>query len=122
MTYWLLNATFLAIVAVIAIATVLRRRAPGASGPHWRAIGLAAIPLVLLTALFDNLLVGFGIVGYHQDRISGVLVGVAPIEDFSYAVAALVLLPCVWNLLSFEPPGGGEGAGKPRGPREPGDS
>jgi lycopene cyclase domain-containing protein len=97
MTYWLLNAIFLGIVALVAVATVLSRRTPG---PHWRAVGLAAIPLLFLTAVFDNVLVGLGIVGYHPDRISGVLVGVAPIEDFSYPIAALVLLPCVWELLS----------------------
>jgi lycopene cyclase domain-containing protein len=94
MTYWLLNAIFLGIVAVVAVATVLRRRSP-----NWRAVGLAGIPLLVLTAVFDNVLVALGIVGYHPDRISGVLVGVAPLEDFSYAVAALVLLPCLWELL-----------------------
>ena len=72
--------------------------------PRWRAIGLAAIPLLLLTAVFDNVLVGVGIVGYHSDKISGVLVGVAPLEDFSYAVAALVMLPSLWALLTPRSP------------------
>ena len=94
MTYWLLNAVFLGIVAAVAVATVLTRHVP-----HWRAVGLAAIPLLVLTAVFDNVLVAVGIVGYHADRTSGVLVGVAPLEDFSYAIAAIVLLPCLWELL-----------------------
>lgn len=94
MTYWLLNAAFLAVVALVALAAVLARRAP-----HWRAVGLAAIVLLLLTAVFDNLLVATGIVGYDASRISGVLVGVAPLEDFAYAVAAVVLLPSLWHLL-----------------------
>jgi lycopene cyclase domain-containing protein len=96
MTYWALNAIFLGVVAVVALAAVLTRR-----GPRWRAVGLAAIPVLVLTAIFDNVLVGLGIVGYDASRISGVLVGVAPLEDFSYAIAALVLLPSVWELASI---------------------
>ena len=95
MTYWLLNLPFLAVVAVVALAAILSRRAP-----RWRAVGLTAFVVLLLTAVFDNVLVGVGIVGYDRDLISGVFVGVAPIEDFAYAVAAIVLLPSLWSLLS----------------------
>jgi lycopene cyclase domain-containing protein len=98
-TYWLLNLPFLGIVAVVALAAVLSRRALS-----WRAIGLAAILLLVLTAIFDNVLVGTGIVGYTDDRISGVKVGVAPLEDFAYTIAALVLLPSLWALLSPRKP------------------
>jgi hypothetical protein len=44
--------------------------------------------------------VATGIVGYDPSRISGVLVGVAPLEDFNYAIAAVVLLPALWSLLT----------------------
>lgn len=98
MTYWLLNLPFLAVVAVVALAAVLARRAP-----RWRAVGLAAVVLLIMTAVFDNVLVATGIVGYDATRISGVLVGVAPIEDFAYAVAAVVLLPSLWSLLGGAP-------------------
>jgi lycopene cyclase domain-containing protein len=94
-TYWALNAAFLGVVALVALAALASRRAPS-----WRAIGLAAIPLLVLTAIFDNILVGTGIVGYDPALISGVTVGVAPLEDFAYAIAALVLLPSLWALLS----------------------
>ena len=99
MTYWLLNAAFLAVVALVAVAALLARRAP-----RWRIVGLAAIPLVILTAVFDNVLVGVGIVAYDPGRISGVRLGVAPVEDFSYAIAAVVLLPCLWSLLTPRSP------------------
>ncbi|MEO8528075.1 MAG: lycopene cyclase domain-containing protein [Pseudolysinimonas sp.] len=95
MTYWALNAVFLGVVAVAAAAALLTRRSP-----RWRAVGLAAIPLLILTVVFDNVLVGTGIVGYSPDRISGILIGVAPVEDFCYAIAALVLLPSLWSLLT----------------------
>lgn len=94
MTYWSLNAFFLAAVLIVAVVAILTRRAP-----RWRAVGLATIVVLIMTVVFDNVLVGLGIVGYTPDRISGVLIGVAPLEDFSYAVAALVLLPCLWTLL-----------------------
>jgi lycopene cyclase domain-containing protein len=99
MTYWLLNLPFLAVVAVVALAAILSRRAP-----RWRAVGLTAIVVLLLTAVFDNVLVGVGIVGYDRDLISGVFLGVAPIEDFAYAVAAIVLLPSLWALLAGRVP------------------
>jgi lycopene cyclase domain-containing protein len=98
MTYWLLNLVFLGAVALVALVTILARRAP-----RWRLVALAAIPLLVLTAVFDNVLVGVHIVSYHADRISGVFVGVAPIEDFSYTVAAVVVLPCLWSLLTPRP-------------------
>jgi lycopene cyclase domain-containing protein len=94
-TYWMLNLVFLGFVAVVAVAAVLARRAPS-----WRAVALAAIPLLTLTAVFDNVLVGTGIVGYDPTLISGAKVGVAPLEDFAYTIAALVLLPCLWSLLA----------------------
>lgn len=96
MTYWALNAVFLSVVAVIALAAILSRRAPS-----WRAVGLAAVPLLILTAVFDNVLVGTGIVGYDPALISGAKVGVAPLEDFAYTIAALVLLPSLWALLTL---------------------
>jgi lycopene cyclase domain-containing protein len=95
MTYWSLNAIFLAVVAVVAGGALLVRRAP-----RWKAIGLAATPLLIMTAVFDNVLVGLGIVGYDPARISGVTIGVAPLEDFAYSIAVVVLLPSLWTLLT----------------------
>src|SRR4051812_36587005 len=94
-TYLLLNLAFLAIVALVAVVAIVTRRAP-----RWRVVGLATIPLVILTAVFDNVLVAAGIVAYDAHRISGLRLGVAPLEDFAYAIGAAVLLPCLWSLLS----------------------
>jgi lycopene cyclase domain-containing protein len=94
-TYLLVDLPFLGAVVVVALAAGLARRAP-----RWRAVGLAAIPLVLLTAVFDNVIVGTGIVAYDADRISGIRLGAMPIEDFGYVLAAVVLLPSLWSLLA----------------------
>lgn len=98
MTYLLLNAPFLTLVGAVAVAAVLARRAP-----RWKAVGLAAILMLTLTAIFDNVIIGTGIVAYDDSLISGVRIGIAPIEDFAYTVAALVLLPSVWELLRRAP-------------------
>jgi lycopene cyclase domain-containing protein len=95
LTYWLLNAVFLVVAALVALAALLGQRSP-----RWRAVGLAAIPLLILTAVFDNVLVATGIVGYDPARISGAKIGVAPLEDFAYAIAAVILLPSLWSLLT----------------------
>ena len=94
MTYWALNAIFLAAVAAVALAAVLSKRAP-----RWRSVGLVLLVVLLTTAIFDNLMIAVGLVGYDEAKISGVFVGVAPLEDFAYALAAVVLLPCLWTLL-----------------------
>jgi lycopene cyclase domain-containing protein len=112
-TYWLLNLAFLGGVALVALASWLARRQPA-----WRAVGLAAIPILILTAVFDNVLVGTHIVSYDPKLISGVFVGVAPLEDFSYAIAAVVLLPCLWALLTPNRDASA-GRGGERGVRKP---
>jgi lycopene cyclase domain-containing protein len=98
-TYWLLNLPFLGVAALVMVAAALARRAP-----RWRAVGLTATGVLLLTAAFDNVLVGTGIVGYDAALISGVVVGVAPVEDFAYAIAAIVMLPALWSLLAARAP------------------
>jgi len=94
MTYWLLNAVFLALVAALVIVVVVRRRSP-----QWRAIAITMGILLVMTAVFDNVMISVGLVGYSADAISGAFIGVAPLEDFAYAVAAVVALPCLWTLL-----------------------
>lgn len=94
MSYWALNAIFLGLVAVVAVAAALAQRAP-----RWRAIALAAVPLLLLTAVFDNLMIALGLFGYNREHISGAFIGLAPLEDFAYTIAVIVLLPSLWQLL-----------------------
>jgi lycopene cyclase domain-containing protein len=94
-TYWALNAIFLAITAAVAIVALIRRpRRP------WLAILITLGILLLVTAVFDNVMIGVGLVGYDRALISGAFIGVAPLEDFAYAIAAAVLLPSLWMLLT----------------------
>lgn len=106
MTYWMLNAVFLlpALVAGAAAAVVLKghRRTVALS-----AAGGAAVVVLVLTAVFDNIMIAVGLFSYAPGLISGLSVGLAPLEDFAYPVAAVLLLPALWILL-------GERAGKRR--------
>jgi lycopene cyclase domain-containing protein len=111
MTYWALNAFFLGFVALVAVAAALTRRAP-----RWRAVALAGAVLLVTTAVFDNVMIAVGLVGYDETLISGAFVGIAPLEDFAYAIAAAVLLPALWHLLPARRvrPSAGAGSGAPR--------
>ena len=55
--------------------------------------------LLVLTAVFDNVIIGLGIVGYDHSLATGLRLGLAPIEDFAYAIAAVVGLPALWLAL-----------------------
>jgi lycopene cyclase domain-containing protein len=94
MTYWALNAVFLGAVAAVAVAAVLSKRSP-----RWASVGLVLGVVLLMTAVFDNVMIGVGLVGYNPDLISGAFIGIAPLEDFAYAIAAVVLLPSLWTLI-----------------------
>ena len=94
MTYWSLNAIFLGVVALVALAAVLSSRSP-----RWASVLLAGVVLLATTAVFDNVMIGIGLVDYNPDLISGAFVGIAPLEDFAYAIAAVVLLPSLWTLI-----------------------
>ncbi|MCU1413427.1 MAG: lycopene cyclase [Microbacteriaceae bacterium] len=91
MSYWALNAIFLAVVALVAIIATLRAR-------PWVAVVITLGILLVVSAVFDNVMIGVGLVGYDRSKISGAFIGVAPLEDFAYAIAAAVLLPSLWIL------------------------
>lgn len=124
MTYWALNAWFLsgvAIVGVLALVRLRRSSRVGRSGSRdgrreirgvggWLlAVGVTAVVLLIMTAVFDNVMIAVGLVGYDPALISGAKIGVAPLEDFAYAIAAVVLLPSLWVLLPPSRPVVGDG-------------
>ncbi|MFM5903882.1 MAG: lycopene cyclase domain-containing protein [Microbacteriaceae bacterium] len=89
MTYLLLNLTFTAIAVVLFI--IIRP----SIGP--KPLALAGLSLLMMTALGDNFIVGVGIVDYDSTKILGIQIGVAPVEDFFYAVIAVLLIPAIWE-------------------------
>ncbi|MCU1472602.1 lycopene cyclase domain-containing protein [Amnibacterium sp.] len=93
-TYLLLSLAVLVPVAAISLVVLLR----AGRSVLVPAIG-SVVVLVVATAVFDSVIVGTGIVGYDATRILGLRIGVAPVEDFAYPVAAGLALPALWHLL-----------------------
>lgn len=97
MSYVLLCAGFLVAAVVIALAVRRHDRMPSAT-----SVLVAAAALVLLTAVFDNLMIAVGLFDYSSAHISGIRIGEAPLEDFAYPLAAVILLPALWSRLRRE--------------------
>ena len=88
MSYALLNLLFIGPVLVLLFA--YRCLA------HWGTLCYTLVALLLMTAVFDNFIVGSGIVAYDPALLSGIFIGFAPIEDFAYTLLAAVLIPMTW--------------------------
>ena len=88
MTYLLLNILF-----VIGIVVLFRITPPRLN----RKGILVAAALFVLTLIFDSLLVYFHIIDYTQDKILGIHLGLAPIEDYFYPLLAVLLVPFLWR-------------------------
>ncbi|MRG59823.1 lycopene cyclase domain-containing protein [Agromyces sp. CFH 90414] len=101
MSYPALCAIFLAIAVIVAVA--FRRSAPRG---HVVALVGAGVVLVVLTAVFDSVMIATGLFDYADGLISGLRIWLAPLEDFAYPVAALLVCSAVWNAL------GGDGDGE----------
>ena len=96
MTYLVLNIIFFVPILAIAVWAYRTRRS---LLPTRRAVGITLIVLLVATAVFDNVLIGIGIVDYNPDLILGIRLALAPVEDFAYTVGACILLPALWALI-----------------------
>ena len=105
MNYLLLAAGLLAGAIALRLvgAAVARRRGERI---RLRPTALACVVLVALTLVFDNAMIAAGLFTYADAHISGVRIGLVPIEDLSYPIALAIALPGVWHLI---PRGGGRG-------------
>ncbi len=83
MTYLLISLPF--IIAAIAIN---RGRRP-------KATAITVVSLLVLTAIFDNLMIAAGFVGYGDAQRVGIHVGLVPIEDFLYPLVVGLIVPVV---------------------------
>lgn len=92
-TYLIVDALFLA-PCVLVQALAWRARPPG----HGRALTAAVAALLLLTVVFDSLMIAAGLFAYAPERISGIRIWLAPVEDLAYPLAAALLGTAVWNL------------------------
>lgn len=89
-TYLILN-----IIVLTAVCIVLRIL------PHQprRPWIVTAACLFLLTLVFDNIMISLGLFTYAPDKILGLHIMLAPVEDFMYPLLAVLMIPAVWNKL-----------------------
>ncbi|MCT1589447.1 MULTISPECIES: lycopene cyclase domain-containing protein [Kocuria] len=97
MTYAALAALFVAATAVVAGLVSWRRRLGAA---WWATTALTILGLLLLTVVFDSLMIAVDLFRYDEAQLLGWSVGLAPIEDLAWPVAAGLLLPSLWELLA----------------------
>lgn len=95
MTYLLIVLPF---VLVTAVVTAISARRPGFAR-RMRASVVAAVVLFALTAVFDNVMIALDLFTYPAEHLSGIRIGLAPIEDFSYPLCAAFGVPAVLALL-----------------------
>ena len=88
-TYLVINLIFLVCITVLLLQHAVKPS---------KAWLITLVALLVLTAVFDNVIIGLGIVAYNTDKIMNIFVGMAPIEDFFYAALAVVIVPALWNL------------------------
>ncbi|WP_462417564.1 lycopene cyclase domain-containing protein [Kytococcus sp. Marseille-QA3725] len=95
MTYLWVNLAVLGLVAVLAALAL--RGVPAARRRRTLLVAGAAFAVsAVFTAVFDSLIISAGIVAYDEAHLLGLRIGTAPVEDFAYALAAMVLLPALW--------------------------
>ena len=92
MNYLALNVVFMLMAFVI--LNVIVRKSP------WKLIGWTLVAMCLVTLIFDNVIVGLGIVDYDLNKISGVLLGLVPIEDFAYTIVSVLAVGSIWHLMT----------------------
>lgn len=87
-TYLILNVVFLACIVFLLVQSYKKP-----SKVWW----ITLVVLLALTLIFDNVIIAAGIVGYDSSKLLGIYLGTAPIEDFFYAVLAVIIVPVLWN-------------------------
>jgi lycopene cyclase domain-containing protein len=86
-------------VVVTVLATLATRGHPRFR-ERMASSGLLALVLVALTLVFDNLMIAIDLFTYPAEHLSGLRLGLAPVEDFAYPLCAAFLVPAVFTLLS----------------------
>ena len=91
MTNIVLNVIVLVVLVVVSWR-VLRRLRPG-------PLVWTAVVMCVLTLVFDTLMIAADLYVYDPDKILGVYLWGAPLEDFAYALAAALAMPVLWTAL-----------------------
>ena len=98
MTNIVLNVLVLAVLGAVSFPVLRRMRAIPLVG--------TVVLLCVLTAVFDTLMIDADLYVFDPDKILGVYIWGAPLEDFAYAIAAAIGMPVLWVVLGRRRPAG----------------
>jgi len=87
-TYLILDAIVLATILAVMLRSPVKL--------SLKRVGLLLAVLLVLTAIFDSLMIAAGLFAYSSEKILGLSIGKAPLEDFAYTIAASIFVPYVW--------------------------
>lgn len=100
MTYLLMSLPFLGIsLAVFFIGLIRAARVRGEARRYLVGYAVTTVALLVLTAVFDNIMMAAGFFDYGREQISGARFILMPLEDFFYPIAAAFLLAGLWQFL-----------------------
>lgn len=99
MTYLMMSLPFLTAGLLSFAAGAMRARSRHAAGGYVRAWAVTTAVLVLLTVVFDNLMMAAGLFDYGPGLTSGIRLGLMPVEDLLYPIVGALLLSGVTELL-----------------------
>ncbi|GIG20460.1 hypothetical protein Cch01nite_11840 [Cellulomonas chitinilytica] len=98
MTYVQPGLVVLAAAAVLAVVGARAARLRGT--PFGVPVVVTLAVLVVLTVVFDSVMIGADLFRYDPATLLGAQVWRAPVEDLAWPVAAALALPSVWVLLT----------------------
>ena len=96
MSYGQLNLVMVALVAVVAGIFAYRARV---GARWWGQVAIAWFVLTVLTVVFDSIMIAADLFRFDEDKLTGVTLWLAPVEDLAWPLAAALLLPAVWAWL-----------------------
>jgi lycopene cyclase domain-containing protein len=97
MSYATLAAGFLVVAALTVVAAA---RLAGPPRSYWWATVTTIMILLVLTAVFDSLMVATDLFRYDTGELLGWRVFLVPVEDFAWPVVSALMLPALWELLT----------------------
>jgi lycopene cyclase domain-containing protein len=95
MTYATLALLFLAGSSAVAVGAARATRLPRG---WWTATVCVGLALLVLTVAFDSLMVGADLFRYGDGALVGARVLLVPVEDLAWPLAAVLLVPALWEL------------------------
>ncbi|USQ77941.1 lycopene cyclase domain-containing protein [Ornithinimicrobium cryptoxanthini] len=96
MSYAALAGVFVAACGAVAVLASVRCRL---TTRWWLATGITIGILLVLTVVFDSLMIQADLFRFNEESLLGVRLWHAPVEDLAWPVAAGLLLPALRELL-----------------------